>query len=198
MAVELHHVHVPPLEQEFLAGAQAGRRFGQRLLQLGRCYEHPCVLVVDFSAATIATGSWLREAILRVNWSAPIEAPNLYLALTGCSVELQEELELLLDHTGDVLTLVELQDKTPVHACLIGRLTDTLKDAFNTVRHSHRISATELAKNDSELTAPAWNNRLTSLHERRIVATERPNRARYYEPILPGVIYGDRFCLKNA
>lgn len=198
MPVDFHYVPVPPPDRDFLAGAQAGRRFGQELLAIGRDLVRPCVCVVDFTGTMVATGSWLREAILRVNWTAPQQTPHLYLGLAGCSDDLEEELQLLLESTGNLLTLVDLDQRKPVRARVLGNLTGVLRDAFGTLCRLGRVSASDLVIDGSGLSASAWNNRLSSLHERRILATERPGLARYYEPLFPGEFYGCRLPIQSS
>lgn len=190
MIIPLEYFEVRSVVGGPLAGAEAGRHVREAILRRASAAAEPMVLLIDFHECEVATASWLREALVTVLAESRSRELHLYIAITQASQDILDELAIVLEHTGEVITEVVFRGEALHLARIRGDLEIAQWDTFKTLCEDGCSSGSELYRKLGTLTAPAWNNRLASLHDKRLVASIKSGRNRIYQTLFEGKIYG--------
>lgn len=175
-------------EHEVLSGARMGRLLvGNLLAKLGPEPKVATPLVLDFRGVQYATSSFLREAVVGLRNFLRDRESNFFLLVGNANIEIQEELGGLLDDHADAVLVCELgRKRQPQNVHPLGRLEGVQQRTFDLVLRHGDTSAVDLCRLHPEdrVAATAWNNRLTSLWEKRLVVETQLGRSKRYRPVV--------------
>lgn len=166
-----------------LAGSAAGRKFSSVLkAEVARFGPERTVVELDFSGISIATSSFLREALVSFRGTLRSSMPNFYLVLSNLGPDVREELSGLLDQMGEAFWIAE-RDGSVQSLRLIGRLEEKLNLALSLVEQNVEADASGLWEK-TRLAEPigvtAWNNRLAVLARMGLLFESRSGKHKRY------------------
>jgi len=178
-------------EVQVLAGAQAGATM------LGKVLEHlpalPRVngaLFVDFEGIEVTTASFLREFVLPLKSIARSLRSTWYPVVANPSPAVLEELDVITTARSEPILTCKLDANEKVTDIkLAGRLDPKQLEAYEFVVRQGDVTAKQLmeatATSAEKGTSPtAWNNRLSVLVDKGLVAEASLGRQKVYVPIL--------------
>lgn len=171
--------------EEVLAGALLGKRvLGSLLERMPRAAE-PIRVYLDFTGIEVATGSFLREAVIRFRDFCRKEE-FLYPIVANANDKVLEELELLARADSDVLVTCDLQGDEPSNGRVLGPLEAKQQMTLDTVRSEGEADAVLLSKKhrDQKVKSTAWNNRLSWLANKGVLLEIRKGRLKRYRTVL--------------
>jgi hypothetical protein len=176
---------------EVLAGAGVGRRVCAGLLEAAGVAREPTICLVNFQDVSVATASFLREAVLRLRDAARAQGSPLYPVVANASREVREELDDLLRRSGEAMVACRTNAAAlPSSPEVLGELEPKQRLALNLLREAGEADVATLQSLDrsgERVGHTAWNNRLASLAAKGVVIEIQQGRAKRYRPILPGV-----------
>lgn len=189
MKIEINLVEV--LGADLLAGRALGSRHLAVLMdRISRSFDEcqasgaddveKALFVLDFARIRVATSSYLAAAILPLwNWEAALRS-NAYPVLANLGHGVQDEIEFVLKARCAAAWVGyyvagQLQDVS-----LMGTLDESLSGTLKRFSPLVELSATDLASPGEQIGATAWNNRLTALHELRLLHRRRLGRRQVY------------------
>lgn len=179
--------------EDTLAGATEGANALAKLISRVAEVSDTSVVLLDFRNVTIATSSFLREAVLGFRDYCRNSRPNLYPVISNANLKVREELDGLLRLKGDALVLCETNPKGNIAtAVVVGKLEDKQRLTLRAVLKAGRTDAVSLSRQDRDgkLGPTAWNNRLTSLSAKGILRESQTGRVKVYEPVVEALSYG--------
>jgi DNA-binding transcriptional ArsR family regulator len=171
-----------------LAGAIAGRKAMAQLLEhIDREPAAPEVLYLDFEGIELATGSFLREAVLHFRDSIRRRGSRFYPVVANANNLVVEEFEVLLANRRDVLMLCSVdKNGEPSSPRLVGDLDPKQRSTLEKVLERQETDAGELmnAFGESEgVKQTAFNNRLSALAEMGLVIEVSNGRLKRYRAL---------------
>ncbi|MEZ5832065.1 MAG: hypothetical protein R3D05_12880 [Dongiaceae bacterium] len=173
---------------EVLAGSMAGKRLLTRLIESTPEPTQQSALLLDFRGIKAATASYLRESALALKDYYRQRDSHLFPVAANLSSETREELEFCLRAKADVMLCCSLDASGRVTDLeLAGQLDSNVQLAFFSVQHSNEIDASTIWKKHQKsqpVSVNAWNNRLSSLHQRGVIFEEVRGRTKVYRPVL--------------
>jgi hypothetical protein len=174
--------------EQVLSGLYRGRSLYDKIVaQLPRTIE-PCALFLDFNNVDLATGSYIREGVLKLKKYCRDEGLNIYPVMANISDQTVPELELALKAYSDTILVCTLDNRNRVGAArLLGVLEDKDLKTFQAVATGKEVDATSLAEQyapQEKIGPTGWNNRLAGLVAKGIVMELRRGRAKFYRPVL--------------
>jgi hypothetical protein len=174
-----------------LAGAGVGRRVCAGLLEAAGIAREPTICLVDFQGVSIATASFLREAVLRLRDAARAQGSPLYPVVANASHAVREELDDLLRRSSEAMVACRTNaGGLPDSPELLGELEPKQHLALNLLREAGEADVATLQSLDrsgERVGHTAWNNRLAALAAKGVVIETQRGRVKRYRPILPGV-----------
>lgn len=176
-----------------LAGGPYGRIFLSRLIQNVDKNKNTEPLFLDFKNIDIATGSFLRAAILGFKDYCRNADLNLVPIAANVDDTMIEEFSLILEIKNDAMVICRLdKNSSPFDAKIIGTLEDKQKVTLDTVLKEREVNAVDLERDywkEEKIKATGWNNRLSALVAKGILLEVKRGRQKFYRPILE-VTYG--------
>jgi len=138
------------------------------------------LIVLDFAQVTVATSSYLAAAVLPLwSWKALLEG-NAYPVVANLNPGIQDEIEFVL-RPQNTAVWTGRQVSGDLHDVgLVGTLDESLRTTLRYFSPSSELSATELASSDEKIGSTAWNNRLSSLYEFRLLHRRKVGRRQVY------------------
>lgn len=186
----IEKINISQLEngEPVLAGLHRGQRMFNKLLsQLPRSV-FPQPLFLDFRDVGLATGSYLREAVLKLKRHCRDEGLNIYPVLANINEGTLQELDLALKAQSDAIFICNLDTRGKVtSARLVGVLEDKDLKTFEAVSEGKEVDAASLADKyaaQERIGPTGWNNRLASLVSKGILREIRRGRAKFYRLVL--------------
>jgi hypothetical protein len=174
---------------DVLAGASDGRASFQSLLEKTRIEpETPTPLVVDFDGITVATASYLREAVFNLKTFLRTANSKFYPVVANAKQTVMEELAVIADARGENLLVATISSDGKVeNQRIIGQLDPKQASTFERVNSLGRTTAGDLNRMFGEadgVSAPTvWNNRLASLAAAGLILEYSQGRAKFYQPL---------------
>jgi|SRR5580700_5768309 hypothetical protein len=177
-----------PDEDPLLAGRLSGRRTFIRALEELPALSGPAIILLDFRGADLATSSFLSEAVLPLRDHLRSRRPPAYVVAVNMNDKVAEEFDDLLHRAGDAMLACDsAADGTISNVRLVGKLEEKLLDTFNLVRAKGAASAVELfaeSRDSDRIGTTAWNNRLSFLTSKSLVAEIAQGRTKKYQTVL--------------
>lgn len=176
---------------DVLAGGIEGKSVLGRLITLVVASATPAPIFLDFRGVIVATGSWLREAVIAFRNYCLNSQLNLYPVIANPSPKVVEEMELLLKSLNDAMVSCELDEDGRVTSARIlgpleGKQQVTL-DAVLALREADAVTLAEKYKNEEKVGATGWNNRLAALAAKSILMEIKRGRVKFYVPVVEGL-----------
>lgn len=180
-----------------LAGALAGATLLRKLVAaLPPTEKEPQPLFLDFEDIEVVTASYLREAVLALKSFARSTGSHWYPVVANASHATLEELEVVCTARSDTILTCRLSKwRQATDIRLAGSLDAKQREAFEFVVATGGATAKDLmaarsVEGDSPLSPTAWNNRLSVLAEKGIVAESYHGRQKLYTPVLKEAPHG--------
>lgn len=179
---------VIPGAEPVLAGRLDGKRAFARLLEALPALQEPAIVILDFRSASLATSSYLSEAVLALRDHLRLRRVPAYTVVANLNEKVREEFDELLGRAYDAFLACDLSEGGQVsNPQLIGYLEPKLRQIFDLARSKGEVGATDLHAEAGE--APrvgptAWNNRLNALAEKGLLMEFSAGRAKRYRPVL--------------
>lgn len=170
-----------------LAGSAMGRQMLALLIGETKAVTEPSVSFLDFSGVDIATGSFLREAVLGFRDFSRNAIGMLYPVVANANAVIEEELSDYLADRTDAMWACNLSNAGDItNAHLLGALDSAHAKTLRFIAEYRLISAPELAKlHPNEGVGPtAWNNRLATLSSKGIVMEMKSGKTKTFSPVL--------------
>ncbi len=170
-----------------LAGSAMGRQILASLISETVPIGRPTVAFLDFGGIDLATGSFLREAVLGFRDFSRNAMGALYPVVSNANGTIEEELSVYLKDRNDAIwacSLSEVDQVTEPH--ILGQLDGAHRATLELAMEHHRISAPELARLRPEegVGVTAWNNRLATLAAKGIVMEFREGKTKSFVPVM--------------
>lgn len=173
-----------------LAGAAAGAAVQGEVLAAIEA-RPVAVCCLDFSNVQCATASFVREAVFGTRDAIRRSGLATQVIITNASPTVIEEVLLVARALGScVVHAVGTDPKKLARPSVLGMLDEAQRETLNLVLKLGEATATELTTENPDVKPTAWNNRLTSLVGRGVLAESRRDRHKVYRPVLKGLTYG--------
>ena len=176
---------------EVLSGQPRGQMLLGKLIAAVAPQESFTPVFLNFKGVNVATGSFLRSAILAFRDHCVRAKLNLYPVLANISDDIVGDLKLMLEPRGDAFMVCELDGESTVSSVrLVGSLDDTQRQTLEAVLRKGEADASTLKdvhdkeKGTEGIGVTGWNNRLASLAEKGLVVEIKRGRTKLYRPIL--------------
>jgi len=175
-----------------LAQAIGGRSVLRKLLVATDIEpDHPEPVFLDFQGVDVATSSFLRESVLGFRDTTRTGGSNLYPLVSNANAAVKEELIEMLRLRGEAILSCNLSEAGAVSDVeLLGALDPKHRQTFDLVVQLGETDAGTLMRDHGEdevVSRTAWNNRLATLANLRLVVEVKQGRAKRYKPVVEGV-----------
>jgi hypothetical protein len=173
-----------------LAGSAMGRQMLALLIGETKTVTQPSVAFLDFEGIDIATGSFLREAVLGFRDFSRNAIGALYPVVANANAAIEEELSDYLSDRTDAMWGCRLSDRGAITSPhILGTLDSAHAKTLRFVVENRVVSAPELAKlhPDEGIGPTAWNNRLATLSAKGIVMEVKSGKTKMFTPVLEAV-----------
>lgn len=170
-----------------LAGSAMGRQLLASLISETLPVSQPTVAFLDFSGIDLATGSFLREAVLGFRDFSRNAMGALYPVVSNANSTIEEELSVYLKDRNDAVWSCSLDgDGIVADPHILGQLDTAHRKTLQLIVEQRRISAPELARLCPEegVGVTAWNNRLAALAAKGIVMEFREGKTKSFSPVM--------------
>lgn len=173
-----------------LAGSAMGRQMLATLIGETQPVAEPTVAYLDFAGVDIATGSFLREAVLGFRDFGRNAIGMLYPVVANANAIIEEELSVYLKDRNDAIWACALGDAGSASLPhILGELDAAQQSTMKLIAQHHRISAPELAKlrPDEGIGTTAWNNRLATLTAKGILMEFKSGKTKTFAPVMEAI-----------
>lgn len=169
-----------------LAGTAMGRQMLAQLIAETKPVAAPAVAYLDFAGVDIATGSFLREAVLGFRDFSRTAIGTLYPVLANANATIEEELAVYLRNRNDAIWACALGDAGPRDPHVLGELDAAQMQTLQLIIEHGPISAPELAKlrPDDKVGTTAWNNRLATLAAKGVLMELKTGKTKMFAPVM--------------
>jgi hypothetical protein len=172
-------------EKHVLAGSPAGKRMRDALWGVAKA-SRPGLFVSDYLGVTVATSSFLREAVVGFRDLVRTERPDVYPVVSNLNVDVEEELVGLLNQMGEAFWVFDLLKGEVKKHRLIGRIDPKLRETLDLIDRGLGYDAATLWKSTNSVESigvTAWNNRLANLAKQGLVFESRVGKQKYFHPL---------------
>lgn len=171
-----------------LASSLAGKTVLAKLITSVTSAAEPSPIFLDFRGVDVATGSWLREAVVAFRDYCLNSRLNLYPVIANASPVIAEEMDALLKLINDAMVACETDDdgrvtSARVLGALEGKQQVTL-EAVLALREADAITLAEKYKKEEKVGATSWNNRLSALAAKSILMEIKKGKMKFYVPVV--------------
>lgn len=183
-------VHSIAASKATLAGTAMGRQMLAQLIAMTKPVTVPTVAYLDFEGIDIATGSFLREAVLGFRDFGRNAIGTLYPVLANANATIEEELSVYLKDRNDAIWACSLnKDDATLHPHILGELDSAQMNTLQLIFQHQPISAPELAKlrPNEGIGATAWNNRLATLSAKGILMELKQGKTKLFSPVMENI-----------
>lgn len=176
-----------PTGRATLAGSAMGRQMLAQLIEKTGPMEEPTIAFLDFADVDIATGSFLREAVMGFRDFCRNAAGMIYPVVANANLAIEEELATYLRGRNDAIWACKLNSEgqaTDPH--ILGELDGGQMSTIQIIGQHHPISAPELAKlrPGDKIGTTAWNNRLATLSAKGMLREVRHGKTKLFSPVM--------------
>lgn len=185
-----YHVLSIAANRGTLAGTAMGRQMLAQLIAETKPILQPTIAYLDFSGVDIATGSFLREAVLGFRDFSRNAIGTLYPVVANANATIEEELTVYLKDRNDAIWACALNDNgEPTQPHILGELDAAQMNTIHLIVQHRPISAPELAKlrPDEGIGTTAWNNRLATLAAKGILMELKSGKTKMFSPVMEAV-----------
>lgn len=173
-----------------LAGSAMGRQMLAQLIEKTTPVAEPTLAFLDFAEVDIATGSFLREAVMGFRDFCRNAAGMIYPVVANANATIEEELATYLRGRNDAIWACTLDaDGTTSDPHILGELDAGQMSTIQLIAAHHPISAPDLAKlrPDDKIGTTAWNNRLATLSAKGMLKEVRHGKTKLFSPVMEAI-----------
>jgi hypothetical protein len=171
-----------------LAGTPRGKQLLAALITKVSRSAEPIAIFLDFEGVDVATGSFLREAVLGFRDYCRNGELNLFPVVANAGSNIIDELNMVLELRGDAIVVCNINGNGHVTSAeVLGSLEEKQQITLAAVLQEKETDATTLQEKyrDSEpIKVTGWNNRLSALVEKGILMEVKRGRGKVYRPVL--------------
>lgn len=185
-----HPMLTNPTGSATLAGSAMGRQMLAQLIEKTKPVAGPTLAFLDFAEVDIATGSFLREAVMGFRDFCRNAAGMIYPVVANANATIEEELATYLRGRNDAIWACGLDaDSAATDPHILGELDAGQLSTIQLIAQHHPISAPELAKlrPDDKIGTTAWNNRLATLSAKGMLKEVRHGKTKLFSPVMETV-----------
>ncbi len=179
-----------PTGSTTLAGSAMGRQMLAKLIEITKPVAEPTLAFLDFAEVDIATGSFLREAVMGFRDFCRNAAGMIYPVVANANATIEEELATYLRGRNDAIWACTLDtDGAANDPHILGELDAGQMNTIHLIAEHHPISAPELAKlrPDDKIGTTAWNNRLATLSAKGMLKEVRHGKTKLFSPVMEAI-----------
>ncbi|SHN55157.1 hypothetical protein [Erythrobacter sanguineus] len=179
-----------PAGSTTLAGSAMGRQMLAQLIEKTMPVSEPTLAFLDFAKVDIATGSFLREAVMGFRDFCRNAAGMIYPVVANANATIEEELATYLRGRNDAIWACTLDtDGTTTDPHILGELDSGQMNTIQLIAAHYPISAPDLAKlrPDDKIGTTAWNNRLATLSAKGMLKEVRHGKAKLFSPVMEAI-----------
>ncbi len=179
-----------PIGSTTLAGSAMGRQMLAKLIKMTKPVAEPTLAFLDFAEVDIATGSFLREAVMGFRDFCRNAAGMIYPVVANANATIEEELTTYLRGRNDAVWACTLDaDGTANDPHILGELDVGQMNTIQLIAEHYPISAPELAKlrPDDKIGTTAWNNRLATLSAKGMLKEVRHGKTKLFSPVMEAI-----------
>ena len=181
---------INPAGSATLAGSAMGRQMLAQMIEKTRPMAGPTIALLDFTDVDIATGSFLREAVMGFRDFCRNAGVMIYPLKDNANTTIEEELATYLRGRNDAIWACSLGPEgqaTDPH--ILGELDAGQMSTIQLIGQHHPISAPELAKlrPDDKIGTTAWNNRLATLSAKGMLKEVRHGKTKLFSPVMEAI-----------
>ncbi len=173
-----------------LAGSAMGRQMLAQLIEKTKPVASPTLAFLDFDRVDIATGSFLREAVMGFRDFCRSAAGMIYPVVANANATIEEELSTYLRGRNDAIWACNLDTQDCAsNPHILGELDAGQMSTIQLIDKHHPISAPELAKlrPDDKIGTTAWNNRLATLAAKGMLKEVRHGKSKLFSPVMEAI-----------
>lgn len=171
-----------------LGGAILGKEILAKLITAVKSPPEPEAVLLDFKRVDVATGSFLREAVLGYRNYCTRTQPDIYPVVADANDVIIDELDFLLKLNGDALVVCALKSGNRVKSTrILGQLHEKQQLTFDAVLAAGETDAAALEsqfRGSEQIQITGWNNRLSSLVAKGLLMEVRKGRSKVYRPVV--------------
>ncbi|WP_296310927.1 hypothetical protein [Erythrobacter sp.] len=185
-----HLMLAHPAGSTTLAGSAMGRQMLAHLIEKTTPVAEPTLAFLDFAEVDIATGSFLREAVMGFRDFCRNAAGMIYPVVANANATIEEELATYLRGRNDAIWACTLDtDGTTTDPHILGELDGGQMSTIQLIAAHHPISAPDLAKlrPDDKIGTTAWNNRLATLSAKGMLKEVRLGKTKLFSPVMEAI-----------
>jgi len=185
-----YHILSIAARKATLAGTAMGRQMLAKLIAETKPVTAPTLAYLDFSGVDIATGSFLREAVLGFRDFSRNAIGTLYPVLANANAVIEDELSVYLKGRNDAIWACALsEDGAVLNPHILGELDAAQMSTLQLIAEHKPISAPELAKlrPNEGIGTTAWNNRLATLAAKGILMELKQGKTKMFAPVMETV-----------
>lgn len=182
-----HQIHSIASSRATLAGTAMGRQMLAQLIAITKPVMVPTVAYLDFGGIDIATGSFLREAVLGFRDFSRNAVGMLYPVLANANATIEEELSVYLKDRNDAIWACSLdEDHVALSPHILGELDITQMKTLQLISQHQPISAPELAKlqPNEGIGTTGWNNRLATLAMKGVLMEIKQGKTKKFSLVM--------------
>ncbi|MGO8455451.1 hypothetical protein ACC779_37110 [Rhizobium ruizarguesonis] len=183
-------IHSIAASKATLAGTAMGRQMLAQLIAITKPVTTPTIAYLDFGGIDIATGSFLREAVLGFRDFGRNAIGTLYPVLANANATIEEELSVYLKDRNDAIWACSLdEDGAAANPRILGELDVAQTSTLKLTAQHRPISAPQLAKMrpNEGIGTTAWNNRLATLAAKGILMEIRQGKTKLFVPVMEAI-----------
>lgn len=176
-----------PTGSATLAGSAMGRQMLAQLIEKTKPVAEPTLAFLDFADVDIATGSFLREAVMGFRDFCRSAAGMIYPVVANPNATIEEELATYLRGRNDAIWACNLNTNgAATDPRILGELDVGQMSTIQLIAQHYPISAPELAKlrPDDKIGTTAWNNRLATLSAKGMLKEVRHGKTKLFSPVM--------------
>ena len=173
-----------------LAGSAMGRQMLAKLIENTKPVALPVVALLDFDRVDIATGSFLREAVMGYRDFCRNAASTIYPVVANANAIIEEELSTYLRGRSDAIWACSIDvEGRAADPRILGELDTTQMNTIQLIEKHYPISAPELAKlhRGENIGPTGWNNRLATLAAKGMLKEWKRGKTKLFSPVLEAV-----------
>ncbi|WOH68643.1 hypothetical protein [Bradyrhizobium sp. BWA-3-5] len=174
---------------DVLSSASDGRAGFKAMLEKTQTEpSNPTPLIIDFAGITVATASYLREAVFTLKTFLRTSNSKYYPVVANAKPTVLEELAVIADARNENVLVADISASGEVkNQRIVGQLDPKQASTLERVTSLGRTTAGDLKRMFGEtdgVSAPtAWNNRLASLAAAGLILEFTQGRAKFYQPL---------------
>ena len=148
-------------------------------------------VILDWSAVDLATSSYFASAVIPIIRMTLVGDLDRYFIFAGLSQTSLDELKLVVEHTGVVVFLGDLdRNGSPRNLRVLGKLESPYAETLAAIQAVESASASALHKQQhrsgTRIGKTGWVNRLSHLHRLRLIKKHKIGRELVFETVQKG------------